>query len=158
MILHRTGSTVIFATAVNRITSQSLLEPVITDLKLGAQWARKFRQSQDLSVNKCYTILKGSMAVSQPAGSSVIEIRVFADDRDEAATIANKIAEVYCRATPGAAIIAQAQPNPRPARPNKPRNILFGLFAGMVLATLGVCLLMAARKPKPDPTTAGIKY
>src|SRR5205085_6513758 len=88
MILHRTGTPPPLATLVEKITSQAALDPVINDLNLGAQWARKYKQPGSLSPAQCSSILKGNIKISQPVRSAVLYIEFGSDDKDEAALIA----------------------------------------------------------------------
>src|SRR5207249_6963897 len=48
-----------------------------------------------LPIDLAYTILKHQIDVHQARNTSLIEIRVISEDKNEAAVIANKIAEVY---------------------------------------------------------------
>jgi capsular polysaccharide biosynthesis protein len=80
---------------VSKIQSKTILDRVATDLDLGKEWARKFKRPNVLSPEETYTILKGSIVIQQARDRGLIEIRVFSDNMDEAATIANKIAAVY---------------------------------------------------------------
>jgi uncharacterized protein involved in exopolysaccharide biosynthesis len=70
-------------------------------------------------------------------GADLIEIRVFSDDRDEAAKLANAIADTYREDRSSAfsvEIVDKAVPGLRPVRPNKPLNIALGILGGMLLA------------------------
>ncbi len=83
------------------------------------------------------------------------------DIPEEAAEIANQVVEVYRTSSlaprgpdgkPRMQILDKAQPNPRPARPNKPLNIAIGLAIGGVLGATGLALIFGSfRKPKPAP-------
>ena len=138
------------AAEVQRIQSQVVLDQVITNLNLGAEWGRKFKQAGDLPSAMCYAILKGSIRISQLPNTRLIEIGVFDDNKDEAAVIANKIAAVYLSLSPGATVIESAEPNSKPVRPNKPLNIVLGLLVGSAFAGLGIFLISVARKNKPS--------
>ena len=45
-----------FETAAARITSRSSLNQVVTNLNLTAEWGRKYKQPDDLSLARCYEI------------------------------------------------------------------------------------------------------
>src|SRR2546421_3232343 len=77
------------------IQSKSILYPVITNLNLNKIWAQKFKEEGELRTEVSYAILKGKIDVHQARNTSVIEIKAFSDIPNEAAAIANKIAEVY---------------------------------------------------------------
>jgi capsular polysaccharide biosynthesis protein len=148
-ILHAANSPTSLPVAVGKIISQPSLDRVINDLDLGAAWARKYKQPDSLSSAKCSEMLKKIIEITQPRNSAVLEIEIRGDNMDEAALIANKITTVYLAATPGAAIIEQAQPNPTPVRPNRRLNLV-GLNVGAALAAAGVFLLIIARRRQPD--------
>jgi succinoglycan biosynthesis transport protein ExoP len=82
-------------TEFQRIQSKPVLYRVIEELKLQEQWGRKYKQPGPLSRERAYAILKGSFAVSQSQNTTLVEIRAYSDNKDEAATIANTIAETY---------------------------------------------------------------
>jgi succinoglycan biosynthesis transport protein ExoP len=82
-------------TEFQRIQSKPVLYRVIEELKLQEQWGRKYKQPGPLSRERAYAILKGSFAVSQSQNTTLVEIKAYSDNKDEAATIANTIAETY---------------------------------------------------------------
>jgi capsular exopolysaccharide synthesis family protein len=81
-------------TEFEKIQSKSILYPVITNLELQIKWGEKYKEGV-LPLNLAYKLLKGEIEVNQSRNTSLIEIKGFSDDPNEAAAIANKIAEVY---------------------------------------------------------------
>jgi len=77
------------------IQSKSILYPVITNLSLNKRWAEKLKEETDLRTEMTYLMLKNKIDVHQSRNTSLIEVKVFSDDRNEAAVIANEIASVY---------------------------------------------------------------
>lgn len=134
--------------AAGTIVSPSSINQVITNLNLAVEWGRKHRQTDAFSPDQCSAILSKMVETIVIGNGGLIEIKVFSDNKDEAAVIANQFAALFVSATPGASIVEQAQPNPKPVRPNKRLNILISLGVGTVLAANGIILLFAARKPK----------
>lgn len=82
-------------TEFQRIQSKPVLYRVIEELKLQEQWGRKYKQPGPLSRERTFAILKGSFAVNQSQNTTLVEIKAYSDNKDEAATIANTIAETY---------------------------------------------------------------
>jgi len=82
-------------TEFQRIQSKPVLYKVIEDLNLQEQWGRKYKQTGPLSRDRAYAILKGSINVNQSQNTTLVEIRAYSDNKDEAATLANAIAEAY---------------------------------------------------------------
>src|SRR5262245_2929805 len=82
-------------TEFEKIQSKTILYPVITNLGLNRKWAEKFKEPGELRTDITYAILKGHIDVRQARNTALIEIRGFSEDNDEAAVIANMIAEVY---------------------------------------------------------------
>ena len=76
------------------IQSSSVLNEVIKKLNLNEKWARYSTQGK-LQTDETYLILKGQINVRQTRNTSLIEIWVYSEDKDEAALLANTIAEVY---------------------------------------------------------------
>jgi capsular polysaccharide biosynthesis protein len=145
MILHPAISPTPLVTAVQMIITRSNLDLVITDLDLAAQWGTKYRQPDKLSPEKCRAMLNRMIQIEIPPRSSIVKIKVFSDDKVEAATIANKFTQIYCRTVIGSRVIDPAAPNPVPARPNKRVNIMIGSFAGLIFLTIGIGFLIASR-------------
>jgi capsular exopolysaccharide synthesis family protein len=77
------------------IQSEVILGKVITDLGLDQQWAAKYGGGERLKLSDAMEVLKKNMDLRPVRNTSIIEIRVFSDKPDEAARIANAIAETY---------------------------------------------------------------
>src|SRR5205814_528864 len=77
------------------LQSKSILYQVITNKNLNKKWAEKFKEEGELRTEQTYRILRGKLDVSQTRNTSVLEIRVLSEDKDEAAELANEIAKVY---------------------------------------------------------------
>src|SRR5258706_4680641 len=81
-------------TEFETIQSKSILIPVITNLSLHKTWAQKMKVD-DLPLDLAYTMLKRQIDVRQSRNTSLIEIRVISEDKNEASIIANEIADRY---------------------------------------------------------------
>ncbi|MGH8248039.1 MAG: hypothetical protein ACREUU_16575, partial [Gammaproteobacteria bacterium] len=123
------------ATEVEKIQSQPILHQVVTNLDLTKLWGEKLKEAE-LHPGVVSLMLKRDLAVSRSRNTHLIEIRVESDTPEEASVIANRIAEEYRDSAfapkgpdgkSSVQIIDKAQPNPRPARPNKTRAIGTGL-------------------------------
>jgi succinoglycan biosynthesis transport protein ExoP len=77
------------------IQSEVVLGKVIESLDLNSVWGKKYGGGTKLKSPESLTVLKGRMELRPVRNTSLIEIRVFSEDRDEAARIANAIAESY---------------------------------------------------------------
>lgn len=83
-------------TQFEKIQSRSVLHQVIVDtnLNLPKLWAKRYKHPS-LTTNEMYQLLKKSIDVEQGRNTSVIEITVYSELKEEAAKIANKIAQTY---------------------------------------------------------------
>ena len=144
-ILHPAANPTLLAVAAQKAVSSTNLDQVIRELNLTAAWGRKYKQPGDLSLEKCRELLTGMVRIEVPSRSAIISIKVFSDDKVEAATIANQLTAVYSRTSPGLNVIERAEPNPVPARPNKKINIIIGGFAGVTFLIVGIGLLISSR-------------
>jgi len=142
------------ATEIERIQSRIVLDEVITNLNLTRKWGEKFKEEKPLPTELTYQLLRRSVRVLQ-LRNSLIAITVSGDDKDEAALIANRIAEVYRNTALAetnstiarvAQIIDLAVPGLRPVRPNKPLNIGLACGFGVILASCGVVLVSISNK------------
>ena len=77
------------------IQSEVILGKVIDDLGLNDKWGKKYAGGDKLKTDETMQMLKGRMDLRPVRNTSLIEIRVFSDNADEAAMIANEIADVY---------------------------------------------------------------
>jgi polysaccharide biosynthesis transport protein len=82
-------------TEFETIQSKSILYQVITNLNLNKTWAKKFGEENDLTTDITYQLLRDSVNVQQARNTSLIEISAYSEVPQEAAVIANAIAEVY---------------------------------------------------------------
>ncbi len=82
-------------TEFQRIQSTSMLYPVIEELGLQRSWAKKLNIPGELPIRQTYLMLLRQLNLSQTRNTSLIEVNVESRDPEEAAIIANKIAEIY---------------------------------------------------------------
>jgi tRNA A-37 threonylcarbamoyl transferase component Bud32 len=143
-----------------QLQSRPVLNQVATGLALASRWAPRFAPKH-LTEDGLYRLLKHRMSVRLRADEPLVEISYCDEDRDEAALVANKIAEVY-RAQPfgnGALVLEAAEPNARPIQPNKMLNMLMGLGAGIFLGAMigipvGLISAWRANRRQPPRTQA----
>ncbi len=77
------------------IQSELILGKVIEDLNLNKEWGKKFAGGDLLKTPETMGLLKARMDLRPVRNTSLIEIRVFNEKPEEAARIANAIAEAY---------------------------------------------------------------
>jgi succinoglycan biosynthesis transport protein ExoP len=82
-------------TEFEKIRSQWVLMDVIQNLKLDERWSKRFRTEQKLKQMETFGLLKRQVDVQQARNTSLIEIRAYSEDKNEAAEIANEVVRVY---------------------------------------------------------------
>ncbi|MBI5385201.1 MAG: M48 family metalloprotease [Verrucomicrobia bacterium] len=82
-------------TEIETLRSKAVLYGVVDNLGLTKQWAGRYGQSGELKKEQTYLLLKRMVTVQQLRASSLLEIRVTSQERDEATKLANAIAETY---------------------------------------------------------------
>lgn len=82
-------------TQFEKLQSHSVLDEVIRKLGLVQRWTQKYSPDSPLKPEETYMYLRESMKVRQSRNTSLIEITVYSEDKEEAAEIANAVAEVY---------------------------------------------------------------
>jgi len=75
------------------IQSQAVLDDVIRVLDLNKEWGKKY--GQVLKTDETMELLKRQMDLRPVRNTSIIEIRVYDENADQAAHIANTIADTY---------------------------------------------------------------
>jgi polysaccharide biosynthesis transport protein len=84
-------------TEFQRIQSRPVLTNVVEELSLREQWGRKYKQPAPLTAEKAYELLRASVDVRQQHNTTLVEVHAYSDNREEAAALANKVAEVYTK-------------------------------------------------------------
>ncbi|MSU57827.1 MAG: hypothetical protein EXS35_06535 [Pedosphaera sp.] len=77
------------------IQSEVVLGRVIESLDLNTVWGKRYVGGQKLKTSETLGLLKSRMDLRPVRSSSLIEIRAYSEDKDEAARIANAVAEAY---------------------------------------------------------------
>jgi succinoglycan biosynthesis transport protein ExoP len=77
------------------IQSEGILGKVIEDLDLNKEWGKKYANGDRLKTSETLVLLKGRIDLRPVRNTSLIEIRVYSEKADEAARIANAVAEAY---------------------------------------------------------------
>ncbi len=77
------------------IQSEQILDPVVELCQLNARWAKKYHMEGKLKTSESRQMLKGRIELRPERNTSLIDITVYSDDKDEAAELANAVAQVY---------------------------------------------------------------
>jgi capsular exopolysaccharide synthesis family protein len=75
--------------------SQLVLSNVISSMNLNTEWGKKFNNGEPLKTTETMEILKARMNLTPVRNTKLISITVYSDDANEAAQLANTIAESY---------------------------------------------------------------
>lgn len=131
------------------LQSQAVLGPVIDKLNLDVEWGKKYNGNVPLKTEDTMLLLRKRMNLTPERNTNVIDITVYSEDRNEAAQIANAIADSYneyhhpvasdnsmAASTPKTEMIERATPGHAPVRPNKPLNITLGALVGILLGSI----------------------
>jgi uncharacterized protein involved in exopolysaccharide biosynthesis len=158
--------------------SELILDKVIEKLGLNTVWAKKFSVHGDLKTAETRELLRHMIEIRPIRGGSLIAIRAYGEKPEEAAKLANTLAEVYSGhrmseqrnamaedalrtgVVPSskfipAEIIDSAEPNTRAVRPNVPWNIFLGgvvgTLAALVVGGLAVWIATVAKRGRTAP-------
>lgn len=77
------------------IKSKAVLMDVVENLKLGERWTKRYGMPIPLTPNQAFQRLENQVDIIQERGTSLVDIRVYSDDTNEVAEVANEIARVY---------------------------------------------------------------
>src|SRR5260221_2772435 len=77
------------------IQSEVVLGKVIEELKLNEDWGKRYNGGQRFTIPETMALLKRQIDLRPVRNTSLIEIRVYSEKADEAATLANEIAQTY---------------------------------------------------------------
>lgn len=146
-------------TELEMLRSTLVLHRVVNELGLTERWSGRTEPTAISGPEQAVGLLRQMLEIHHYRNTSFIEIRVFSEDREEAASIANHLARIYrqtaVRDTPQKRVIVTdlAEPGLRPVRPNVPRNVVLGgllAVVGGLLSAAAIRLFHAFR----DPPTA----
>jgi capsular polysaccharide biosynthesis protein len=136
------------------IQSDAVLGTTIDKLNLNTAWGRKYNGRIPLKTQETMQLLRQRMSLKPERGTKLIDITLYSEDRNEAARIANSVAEAYQDYSRDSRKAAQAPVNPlaivdqpnllidvavpgqTPVRPNKPLNLFIGAVAGTLLGSI----------------------
>ena len=82
-------------TELELIQSELVLGNVMDRLDLNKVWAREYGGTLQLKTSETMMLLKRTMALSPVRDTSLIEIKVYGEEPEEASKLANAIAEAY---------------------------------------------------------------
>jgi capsular polysaccharide biosynthesis protein len=151
------------------IQSEGVLGKVIGDLDLNKEWGKRYTNGERLKTSETMALLRARMDLRPVRNTSVIQICSYSEKPEEAAKVANAIAEAYrdhfnspesatsgMSSGPRVEILDHAVPGFRPVRPNKRLNIAIGVLMGLVLGLLAGAGgwwvgLQAKKKPGANP-------
>ncbi len=77
------------------IQSEVVLGKVIEALNLNEKWGKKYNAGQRFTTTETMALVKRQIDLRPVRNTSLIEIRVFSDNPDDAALLANEIAKTY---------------------------------------------------------------
>jgi serine/threonine protein kinase/capsular polysaccharide biosynthesis protein len=117
--------------------SEEILSSVITALDLNQEWARRYGGGAPFKTPETMALLKSRLVLRPVRNTSLIAISVSGDRPEEAAQIANEIAQTYQNHNNSGSfqveILDRALPSLQASRPNKPLNLALGGLLGLVL-------------------------
>ena len=125
-------------TEVVVLTSQSVLQTVVSNLDLSDEWGRRYFGGEKLPISSAVELLRKRLDVRPLSKTSIVEISAFDENPKEAAELANAVVAAYTGYNASVhsplkvQLLDSAVPAVRPARPNKPLNILLGVVIGMI--------------------------
>jgi len=128
------------------IQSHAVLGKASEALGLSQRWGKIYNNGQPIDETSVEAMLRSRLELRPIRNTDVIEIRAFAESPDDAAKLANGLAEAYrgfreeqlapyatASVASRVAIIQSATREPKAVRPNIPLNIVAGMMIGMVM-------------------------
>jgi len=134
-------------TQFQAVASKAVLEPVVERLNLSQRWNDRLRLSSPLGTEDTRQLLRRHMALLAVRTNFFADLRVESPVANEAAEIANAIAESWCSnrsatLTATGQIVKFAHPASTPARPNMALNLLVGCLGGTLAGLMAGALVL----------------
>ena len=146
------------------ILSSNVLNNVIAGLNLNEKWGRRYFNGEKLKSSESLQILANRIKATPVKNSPVISIMSYSDSPEEAADIANALAEAYklCHVEDqtttqtnassksvslivSVQLIKRAQPNHRPCKPKIPFCIGIGVIISAIYGAIAAALAIGVR-------------
>jgi capsular polysaccharide biosynthesis protein len=137
---------------LHRVESKETLERVIERLDLKSAWSKRFGEGYPLPMEMVRKYLRSSLDVVFAGNSDIFEIRADSESRQEAAAIANALAEsLELPESVGITTLLDSAEIPHSAiRPNLGLNMMVGLVLGVIAGgLLGGAVVFLANRPMP---------
>ena len=77
------------------IKSQNILYKIIENLNLNVEWGKKYANGQTLTTAETRSVFEKLLDLRPVRNTSLIEIRFYSEEANEAARVANEVAAVY---------------------------------------------------------------
>ena len=77
------------------IQSETILSNVVDVLDLNTEWGKKYNEGQKFKTHESMGILKGRLDLRPRRNTTLIDVRVFAENPNDAAKLANAVAYTY---------------------------------------------------------------
>lgn len=160
----RTFDPFVAQTRMEQVRSADVLNPVIERLNLNERWSAQYLAGQGrLTTPETLEILRDRVEVRRLRNTGMMEILVYSADREEAAEVANAIAESYATlenqrlpSEPARrmAIVDLAAPGLKPIKPNVPLNVAVGLVGALGIGLVSGFITWLAMRCRHSPTLA----
>lgn len=147
-------------TRMEMVRSEAVLAPVIERLNLNERWSAEYLAGQGrLTTPETVEILRHRIEVRPFRNTAMFEVLVYGQDREEAAQVANAIAESYASVAnqlaipdPGrrVSIVDLAEPGLRPIKPNVPLNVTVGLVGALGIGLVSGFITWLAIRCRPS--------
>ncbi|HWD93001.1 MAG TPA: polysaccharide biosynthesis tyrosine autokinase [Verrucomicrobiae bacterium] len=82
-------------TEFQTIQSEAVLSKVVATMNLREKWGKKYNGGQPMSESDVETMIKGRLDLQPVRNTKFIEIKAYSDTAQEAADLANQVAESY---------------------------------------------------------------
>lgn len=82
-------------TEENTLQSEAILTNVVEMLDLNTEWGRRFNDGKNLKTAESVALLRGRLDVKQRRNTTIIDVRAFSENANDAAKLANAMAAAY---------------------------------------------------------------
>jgi membrane protease YdiL (CAAX protease family)/capsular polysaccharide biosynthesis protein len=129
-------------TELEIMRSEMFLAPIVKAYDLTEEWGKRYTPGYGpLKTSACTERLKRMLQLRLVENTTIVDIGVASDRSEEAAKLANAIAEAYQQRAQGVVILDHATRSSYPYSPNRPQLVFSGLWGGFMLGVLVGCVV-----------------